>query len=188
MITYAQETLIMRITLCLAILIASFAGANAQESAFQKGPLISGYGPVAPIKSDLPIPEGTVMRVSFDIAKAADPGTVNRYIDSVARFLNMHAQAGMSLDQLNVAIVVHGGASNDLMNNEAYTARYGTQNASAPLLRALMNHNVEIILCGQSAAYYKVDKPVLESGVKMALSAMTAHALLQQSGYTLNPF
>jgi len=25
-------------------------------------------------------------------------------------------------------------------------------------------------------------------GVTMALSAMTAHALLQQDGYTLNPF
>jgi len=25
-------------------------------------------------------------------------------------------------------------------------------------------------------------------GVEMALSAMTAHAILQQEGYTLNPF
>jgi hypothetical protein len=34
----------------------------------------------------------------------------------------------------------------------------------------------------------KVAAEQLIPGVKMALSAMTAHAQLQQQGYTLNPF
>jgi intracellular sulfur oxidation DsrE/DsrF family protein len=47
---------------------------------------------------------------------------------------------------------------------------------------------VRIIVCGQKAAYYNVTSDDLLPGVKMALPAMTAHALLQQQGYTLNPF
>tara|TARA_Y100000588_G_scaffold170524_1_gene184375 strand:+ start:507 stop:614 length:108 start_codon:yes stop_codon:yes gene_type:complete len=34
----------------------------------------------------------------------------------------------------------------------------------------------------------KVKQQQLIPGVQMALSAMTAHAQLQQQGYTLNPF
>ncbi|HBH44411.1 MAG TPA: hypothetical protein DDY28_08390, partial [Hyphomonas atlantica] len=43
-------------------------------------------------------------------------------------------------------------------------------------------------LCGQTAAYRDVTKADLLPGVEMSLSAMTAHAQLQQDGYTLNPF
>jgi intracellular sulfur oxidation DsrE/DsrF family protein len=47
---------------------------------------------------------------------------------------------------------------------------------------------VRIFVCGQSAAYYDVTTNDLLPGVEMALSAMTVHALLQQQGYSLNPF
>jgi intracellular sulfur oxidation DsrE/DsrF family protein len=43
-------------------------------------------------------------------------------------------------------------------------------------------------VCGQSAAFNDVTNEDLLPGVHMALSAMTAHAQLQQEGYTLNPF
>ena len=39
-----------------------------------------------------------------------------------------------------------------------------------------------------SAAAYGVAKGDLIPGVELALSAMTAHAQLQQAGYTVNPF
>ena len=40
----------------------------------------------------------------------------------------------------------------------------------------------------QSAAWANVEKADLLPGVKMALSAMDAHAILQHQGYSLNPF
>ena len=46
---------------------------------------------------------------------------------------------------------------------------------------------MRIIICGQSAAAYGVKKSDFHTGVELALSAMTAHALLQQDGYTV-PF
>ena len=64
----------------------------------------------------------------------------------------------------------------------------GAENGSAALIAALVDSGVEIFLCGQSAAAHGVDRDDLLPGVRMALSAMTQHALLQQRGYTLNPF
>jgi len=56
------------------------------------------------------------------------------------------------------------------------------------LIKELTENGVEIYLCGQSAAYYGIEKKDLLPNVRMALSAMTAHAILQQKDYTVNPF
>ena len=64
----------------------------------------------------------------------------------------------------------------------------GGASASADLVATLIDHGVRIIVCGQSAAYYDVETDDILPGVEMAMSAMTVHALLQQQGYTLNPF
>ena len=47
---------------------------------------------------------------------------------------------------------------------------------------------MKVILCGQSAAAQNIDDSELMKGVELELSAMTAHAQLQQQGYTVNPF
>ena len=60
--------------------------------------------------------------------------------------------------------------------------------APAERIEALLAEDVRFILCGQSAAALGIQRQSLAPGVQMALSAMTAHALLQQQGYTLNPF
>jgi intracellular sulfur oxidation DsrE/DsrF family protein len=91
----------------------------------------------------------------------------------------MHARAGVHADRIKVAVVVHGTAVHDVA---------GEAPASAGLVAALVDQGVRILVCGQSAAYYDVKSDDLLPGVEMALSAMTAHALLQQQGYTLNPF
>ena len=104
-------------------------------------------------------------------------------------FINMHAAAGVPVENIKLALVVHGGASNDLMTDEAYGAKFdGAKSGNRALLRALMDKGVPVILCGQSAAYHKINQEDLLPGVEMVLSAMTAHALLQQDGYTVNPF
>ena len=72
--------------------------------------------------------------------------------------------------------------------NNAYRKNNEADNANVALIMALQKQGVDFYVCGQSAAYYGVKTEDLIPGVKMALSAMTAHALLQQKGYTLNPF
>ena len=126
--------------------------------------------------------------VAFDVAEQGAQGKVNRRFESLARFLNMQARAGVPPEQVELALVVHGKAGFDLLDNKRFAEKFGGDNPNAPLLAALQKHGVRILLCGQSAAYNDIDHAQLLPGVEMALSAMTAHALLQQSGYTLNPF
>lgn len=161
-----------------ALAIASLAHAGPEN--FHPGTAIEEFGYVATIGDAEAIPADSVFKIAFDVAQPAEDGKVNRSIESAARFINMHVEAGVPVEQIHLAIVVHGGAYADL------TTRDG--NTTAPLIAALVEQGVTLQLCGQTAAYYDITSEDLLPGVGMALSAMTAHAQLQQAGYTLNPF
>ena len=162
-----------------AILILAVLPWTSDAAEFATGPVFDSYGPVADVEMTYPIPAGATFRHSFDVAERADDGEPNATLVSAARFLNMHARAGVDPGRIELAVVVHGSAVHDVS---------GPDSASAELVQLLIEQGVTIVVCGQSAAYRNVDADDLLPGVKLALSAMTAHALLQQKGYTLNPF
>jgi len=172
---------------CLAVGLFSFS--DAGETAFTTGPVIHDYGKAAMIELEEPLSKRARFKVSFDTADAGKAGEVNRKFDSLARFLNMHAKAGISPKRIDLAMVVHGPAAVDLTNNSYYGEKYnGAENVNAPLIAVLIENGAEFYLCGQTAAYRDIGQEDLLPGVKMSLSAMTIHAQLQQDGYTLNPF
>ena len=156
------------------------APAAAQTETFKPGPAIERFGPVAPVESDWPIPAGTEFKHAFDVAEGAASGQLNRGIESAARMVNMLARAGVAPGQVRPAIVVHGKAVRDVTRAGA--------GPNAALVQALIDRGALFYVCGQSAAAQGIGKDALLPGVRMALSAMTAHARLQQQGYTLNPF
>lgn len=174
----------IRLLLPLAFLSAPAVAQDA-PSPFGPGPLIAEYGSIAPVEGHTPIPPDTEFKVAFDTA-APGGKELNRTLESAARFLNMHIAAGVPAERMRLAVVVHGRALGDVI--KAGGAGEGSANPNAPLVAALLAHGTRIIVCGQSAAGLGVTKDDLLPGVEMALSAMTAHALLQQEGYTLNPF
>lgn len=173
-----------RLQLCAwsFLLIAANLWAGPQD--FETGPVIKDYGRVAKSPSAAPLDREAIYRVAMDVAVAAESGQVNRQLDSAARFINMHVAAGLPRENIHVAIVVHGPAAIDLTRD----ATFGGTNASAGLIAALLEAGVTIQLCGQTAAHRDIDGDDLLPGVSITLSAMTAHAQLQQAGYTLNPF
>ena len=172
----------------LAVLLIP-AAAQAQESKFQPGTVLSEFGKIAPVQTDFKIPRGTKFKVLYDIVDGAEPGALNRKLNTPARFLNMHAAAGVPEKNMKLAVVIHGRASLDVAKPKVYGAAYeGAENGNVEIIKALTEQGVRVILCGQSAAYYGVGHEDMLPGVEMALSAMTAHAILQQEGYTLNPF
>lgn len=175
---------------CLPLLasVLLWGVASADEAAFSPGPVFEAFGPVADIDADFVIPDGAQMRISFDVNKGAEPGALNKTLVAAARFINMHARAGVPVENLDVAVVVHGKAVFDVSGEEKYATAVGGDNANAALIAALTEEGVRIIVCGQSAAYYDVSNDDLLPGVEMALSAMTAHVLLQQDGYAIIPF
>lgn len=181
-----------RIALTLALALTAAAPLTAQDrSAFKPGPVLTEFGPHAPVPGMAPLPADTEFAIAFDVATPADEGSANRGFESVARFLNMHVANGVPQENIRLVVVVHGKASLELLTNAAHaanpTSRQG-DNPSARLVETLLAEDVRFILCGQSAAAYGITPDDLIPGVEMALSAMTAHALLQQNGFTVNPF
>ena len=176
------------IALFACAVAGSLSVALAGEDDFTPGPVFETFGPVAAVSTDFEIPKGVKLKHSFDVSKQAETGELNRTLVSAARFINMHARAGVPIKKINVAVVVHGSAVTDVTNAAHYAEVVGGENANAALIDALTSKGVRVIVCGQSAAYYNVGNEDLLPGVEMALSAMTAHAVLQSEGYTINPF
>jgi len=175
----------MRVMMAMAVgvLMAASAPAAAQQSgmsAFETGPVFEDFGPHAPVPGAEPLASLERFAIAFDVAKPADDDARNRGFESAARFINMHVAGGVREDRIAIAVVVHGGAVRDLMPGDA--------NGSATMVREMLDRGVRFIVCGQSAAAYGIGASDLIEGVEMDLSAMTAHALLQQDGYTVNPF
>jgi intracellular sulfur oxidation DsrE/DsrF family protein len=171
----------------IMLLLSLVTSASAAEG-FNKGPVFKDYGENVVIPGGLVDPASQHFKVVFDVAERKPEGGTNRSFNSIARFINMHVRAGVPVENIQVALVVHGKAGFDLMHNDAYSDEFVEDNASAELVSQLLDANVSIHLCGQSATFMGIAAKDVIPGVQMSLSAMTANALLQQQGYTLNPF
>lgn len=169
------------------MLLTSLLLAAAQPADWPTGPVIEGYGPHGPVDVTMPVPAGTVLMHSFDTADLTAENQ-SRTLLSAARFINMHAAAGMDPAHIRPAIVVHGRAVFAVVSDDRFGENYEGANPNRDLVEKLLANGARIIVCGQSAASQDVATADLLPGVEMALSAMTAHALLQREGYTLNAF
>lgn len=169
------------------ILMCAFFSLFALSQEKKAGPIIENYGEVFAVEDpDFKTNINEEFKVVFDVAIGPDSHEeINKRIETAARFLNMHAQNGVPASQLKAALIIHGTATTNIMNNEAHKKRFGVPNPNAELLQNLMDAGVEIILCGQSSKSRNVPKEDLIPGEKIALSAMTALIQLQNDGYRL---
>ncbi|MFN3912172.1 DsrE family protein [Hyphomonas sp.] len=173
----------MRLTVLAAAAFCLALPALAGPDDFAAGPRVPSYGKTVPVPGAV-LPADARFKVAFDLAAASEGEAVNRNLDSAARLFNMHALAGVPDENVSVAIVVHGPAAMDVIND----AKRDSPNPNAGLVAELVAAGASIQLCGQTAASRNITQDDLLPGVTLSLSAMTAHALLQQDGYTLNPF
>lgn len=173
---------------CFSLLLLGTCTLFAQSK--EAGPIIKEYGKVWKIdNADLKADAEKEYKVVFDIMDSPDDvNALNAKIETAARFLNMHAQAGVPIENLKVAIVVHNTASKDIINNSAYRIKYGTDNPNADLIKDLLAVDTQIIFCGQSSASRGFPKEDLLPNVQLSLSAMTALIELQNEGYRLIKF
>jgi intracellular sulfur oxidation DsrE/DsrF family protein len=164
------------------LLFMTFSGIS-QET--KSGPIIEDYGAVWEIDNpDFKTDTSQEFKVVFDVKDGPESDTeINRNLNTVARFLNLHAQNGFSLSQLKVALIVHGSAARNLLSDEAFQKRYEVDNPNRELVESLLGAGVEVIMCGQSSKTRELPKEDLIPGVKIALSAMTANIQLQNQGY-----
>lgn len=150
-----------------------------------EGPIIEDFGATYPVEA-LDVPTPTSYRLLFDISTSPDaPDAVSTQLNTVARFLNMHARDGVPPEQMQLAVVLHGTAGKYALNHDAYRARYDVEHTNLRLIEALRAAGVEIYLCGQTAMHRGLPPDELAPAVDLALSALTVIATLDADGYTV---
>ena len=171
----------------LPILFVAFVALTSQAAEPTTGPIVDGYGASFLIPdSDVKLPANHEYRVVYEITTYPNgPGELNRAVDRVARFLNLHGKAGVPADKMHLAIVTHMAALKGFLNDAAYEREYQMKNPNADMVQKLIAAGVDIYVCGQSMNFQGLAKSDLAPGVKLAPSAMTMVHLLQDEGYTL---
>jgi intracellular sulfur oxidation DsrE/DsrF family protein len=155
-----------------------------------QGKIIKDYGATFKVDNpDIKTDTSQEFKLILDISSSSkDKSVINKNIVTAARFLNMHANEGISKEKLNVAMTVHAGAWQDILTNEAYKERFGVENPNLELINKLTEAGADIIICGQTAAFRGIKKEEINPNVKLALSAMTALIQYQKKGYTFIKF
>lgn len=162
--------------------ISAFSWARADEPTFSF-PVIQGYGGVVTLPQATEQPRKGA-KVVFDITAECKPDEVNRGLESVARYLNLNAQAGNATSDARLALVLHGNATKCALSDEAFRKHVNAEsNPNLPLLRELKKHGVEVLVCGQSLARNKYLTSDVASELTVAASAMTVNVNKQLAGY-----
>ena len=151
------------------------------------GPVIEAFGDTYPVEGlDVPTPTDRPYQLLFDISTSPEaPDALSTQLNTVARFLNMHARVGVPPEQMELAVVLHGTAGKYALGRTAYRARYGVEHTNGALLKALHEAGVAIYLCGQTAMHRGLPPRDVAPAVDVALSAMTVMASLGAEGYTV---
>ena len=165
----------------LALLIAPTRGAAQHRGA----DLIREMGRSPDIQGlTFAAPKHLTYKVSWDVTMGPeDAAEMVAGFRRPAGFLVQMDQQGVPRKNVQLAIIVHGTATRSLLNNAAYTAATGKDNASIALLEALNEAGVQIIVCGQALINRNVPRAELLPFVKVATSATAARAILAAQGY-----
>lgn len=157
----------------------------SQQAKKVTGEIIKDYGVTFEVNNpDYVTETDSEFKVIFDVDKSSeDRSIVNKHLEIAARFLNMHANAGMKPEQLKVAMTIHANASEDVLNNDAYKEKFGVDNPNLKLINDLSDVGVDIIICGQAVAKRNMSTEDINPKVKIALSATTALIQYQNKGY-----
>ncbi len=171
----------------ISFYLCAISGTAQEKTA---GPIIFDFGKVFTIDNpEFKTDTSLVFKVVFDVMQTSDKNeNLNISIETAARFLNMHAQAGVPPKNLHVAIVVHNLATKDIISHETYQKKFGINNPSGELINALLAVGGQVIVCGQSINSRGFKKEELLPGVQVSLSAMTALLQLQNDDYKLIKF
>lgn len=110
-----KSTLLFTILFCTSLLL------TAQNNRVE-GKIIPNFGKTFKVENpEIKTNTSATLKVIFDVAKSPeDASKINSSIVTAARFLNMHAEAGMDLSQLKVAMTIHGGALKDILTDAEY--------------------------------------------------------------------
>lgn len=172
-----------------AVLVMFAPGALAETGPTRStGPVFSDHGAVFDAVEPDYRPHPSAYRAFFDVWIGAEANDApNPRLDTLARFMNMHARDGVPVESMHLAVVLHGTAGRAVLTDAAYRERFGVPNPDRALLEALAGKGVRIMICGQSAKARGYARSDMLAPVRVATSALTAIMGLQAEGYAMMP-
>lgn len=160
---------------------------HAQEKVY---PIIKDFGgiydiPTAAVKPD----PAQVYKIVVDVVTGADdPAERSAGLNNVARMINLHAVGGVPAGKLEVVLAMHGGATFATLGNAAYQERFGIDNPNAPLVKALKDAGVKLVVCGQSLIGRDIPLDAVLPEIEVGTSMLTTVSTYQLKGYAVFRF
>lgn len=172
------------------LILISTLGCSSLFGQSAQFPIVKEYGGIYEIPDATERPDPTLTyKLLVDLSTAAeDNKQISRWVDNVARLMNLHGLAGVPKKKLKVKVVIHGGAIFTLLNNEQYQERFQTDNPNLKVYEALLEAGADIMVCGQSLIARKMMTKDLWPGVRIAHSALTTITTYLPQGYVLLKF
>ncbi len=153
----------------------------------KSGTILEKYGKVySTEKPDTTFENDKEYKVIFDIyADQSKDEESNPQIEAVIKYLNTSLEQGISNEYLKVAVIFHGTATKNVLNDIAYNKLFNADNPNKLLIQRLKDSGVEIYVDKKSYfgnVYELKDK---SPGIKMAYSAMAALNRYESDGYKI---
>lgn len=180
----------MKQFLFILAILQCFSVTYSQKQKTSTGPIFEDFGAVYTIENaDLLLDTDTKYKVIFDVySDQKKSGTMNPLINTVARFMNMHAQNGVLLENMDIVLVLHGAATKNALNEKKFKKLFKTKHPNSELLKALAAKNVKTYVCGQSMISKEYKASDISEYVDISLSALTALVKYQSEGYQIINF
>lgn len=153
-------------------------------------PIVKNYGGIyeIPDATERPDPKKEYKIIVDMTSGPTNPAQISRWVDNIARMMNLHGLAGVPKENLHVKVVVHGGAIYTILNDEKYQERHQVDNPNLPVYDALKEAGAEFYVCGQSMIARDMKKEDIWPGTQIAHSALTTLTTYVPQGYVLLKF
>jgi intracellular sulfur oxidation DsrE/DsrF family protein len=159
----------------------------ARSESFWEYPIIQGVAGVRRLSDVVFEPQpGKRYKLLFDVTRAGErPDAMVRGLRAVAHTMNSFGLYDSKLENLAIAAVIHGPATDAALKTEIYRQKHGMENPNAELIRKLKGAGAELYVCGQALEQRGYPWESVMPEFKMAYCAITAVAALSSQGYTV---
>ncbi|HEY2349070.1 MAG TPA: hypothetical protein VGH64_08650 [Puia sp.] len=110
---------------------------------------------------------------------------LNEGLAEIGRIINLHVASGVPRENLELAIVIHGGAMNTYLKNEAFHKKFQTDNPNLDILKQFTDLHASLMACGQAEIFFRIPAEDMIPEVKTAFSAQVVLSTYQLKGYVL---
>jgi intracellular sulfur oxidation DsrE/DsrF family protein len=177
--------MLVRILVVAACLCVCTISTIAQKWPEPKAPVIANADPYVAIPGAALLPTSkSIYKGIFDATKMSKaPDALVPAVNAVGGLLNDLAVGGTLKSNTHFVIVFHGPATDGILDNEHYKAKYGVDNPNLPVLAKMGKMGIELYVCGQHLAGNNIDPKTLTPDVQVASDAYLVLLGYQNKGY-----